>query len=273
MPARGKEKTFYRMMCFFLRSRIVVLERQNSQAINDRTKARKLTPSLGQRGTDGVHKETKMNSSKRLIVMFSLALLFAGAFSGVARADEWNHATKLTFNQPVEVPGQVLPAGTYWFTLADSLSNRHIVQIWNGDRTQLLNTILAIPDYRMQPEDKTMVHFAERPSDSPQAIRSWFYPGALYGETFVYPRTKTVQLAQNNPPAVEPGSTAAPQVRPAPTMVVKMRTQKVVVAKVVPVEEVASLPQTGSLLPLFGVLGLLSLAAGCGLRFATQKAS
>src|SRR5690242_21128649 len=47
-----------------------------------------------------------------------------------ASADEWNKKTKVTFTEPIEVPGMVLPAGTYTFALADSLSDRNIVQIW-----------------------------------------------------------------------------------------------------------------------------------------------
>ena len=39
----------------------------------------------------------------------------------------------------------------YWFKLADSPSDSNIVEIWNADRTHLIRTILAIPDYRMQP--------------------------------------------------------------------------------------------------------------------------
>jgi hypothetical protein len=61
-------------------------------------------------------------------------------------------ATKLTFGEPVKVPGRVLEAEMYsWFNLADSPSDRNIVEMWNAGRTHLIRTILAIPDYRMQP--------------------------------------------------------------------------------------------------------------------------
>jgi len=68
-------------------------------------------------------------------------------------ADEENKAIKLTFSESVEVPGQVLSAGTYWFTLADSESDRNIVQMWNADRTRLVATVLAIPDYGCSPRE------------------------------------------------------------------------------------------------------------------------
>src|SRR5262249_20204507 len=115
-------------------------------------------------------------------VVSALVLLSTFAVPNNLMADEWDKATKLTFSEPVEVPGLVLTAGTYWFTLADNDSDRNIVQIWNEDRTKLVTTILAVPDYRVKPTDKTVIHFEERPSDSPEAIHSWFYPGANYGE-------------------------------------------------------------------------------------------
>jgi len=126
-------------------------------------------------------------------------------------ADEEHKTSKLTFSEPVEVPGQVLPAGTYWFTVADSPSDRNIVQIWNADRTRLVTTVLAIPDYRMQPKGRTVIHFEERPSDQPEAIHSWFYPGNDVGEEFVYPKTRAKQLAKQAGRPVLSMPTSRPQ--------------------------------------------------------------
>src|SRR6266436_4710922 len=91
-------------------------------------------------------------------------------------ADEHDKKTIVTFSAPVEVPGKVLPAGTYVFKLLDSTANRNIVQIFDKDEKQLYATILAVPDYRMQPSDKPLIQFEERPSDSPPAVKAWFYP-------------------------------------------------------------------------------------------------
>jgi len=137
-----------------------------------------------------------VNTSKWLVVTFCLVALCALAAPSAMMADEEDKATKLTFSEPVEVPGQVLAAGTYWFTLADSQGDRNIVQIWNADRTRLVTTILAIPDYRMPPKGRTVIDFEERPSDQPEAIHSWFYPGNDVGEEFVYPKTRAKQLAK-----------------------------------------------------------------------------
>jgi len=113
---------------------------------------------------------------------FAFFILLAGGaawFAPAAKADVWNKETVLTFSGPVEIPGQVLPAGTYVFKLADSQSNRDIVQVFSEDQKHLLATIMAIPDYRNEPADKTIVTFKERQSGSPEALRSWFYPGDI----------------------------------------------------------------------------------------------
>ncbi|MGO9166699.1 MAG: hypothetical protein ACLP56_07485 [Candidatus Sulfotelmatobacter sp.] len=82
-----------------------------------------------------------------------------------AMADESNRETVITFTGPVEVPGvgaQTLPAGTYVFKIFDSQSDRHIVQIFNQDKTQVLTTILAIPNYRLKATDKTVIELATK---------------------------------------------------------------------------------------------------------------
>src|SRR5436190_15014618 len=38
----------------------------------------------------------------------------------------------------------------------------------------------------MDPAEQTVITFEERPNGSPQAIKSWFYPGETTGEEFVY---------------------------------------------------------------------------------------
>jgi len=113
-----------------------------------------------------------------------------------AVADEGDKKTIVTFSAPVEVPGKALPAGTYVFKLLDSTASRHIVQIFDKDETKLYATILAIPDYRMTPPDKPIIQFEERASGAPPALKAWFYPGDNFGQQFVYPHERAVQLAK-----------------------------------------------------------------------------
>jgi hypothetical protein len=122
-------------------------------------------------------------------VISILGLLFAFAIIlPVARADQFDQASKLTFNQPVQIPGRVLPAGTYWFVVADtSVANRNIIHIFNSDRSTLYATLLTNGSARLQGNNKTTITFAERGAAKPEAIVDWFYPGRTIGHEFVYP--------------------------------------------------------------------------------------
>src|SRR6185369_11297254 len=165
----------------------------------------------------------------------SCLALMGAAFVSEAKADAWNRKTVVTFSAPVEIPGVhlpgwgVLPAGTYVFKILDSLSDRHIVQIFSKDEKTVYATILAIPNYRLQATDKTVITFRERPAGEPEALRAWFYPGRNWGEEFVYPKAKAMTLAKttNTPvlftPAELPVEVAEPTKLAAEPMVMEMR--------------------------------------------------
>src|SRR3989442_3036449 len=112
----------------------------------------------------------------RLSRVLCCALAFAAIVAPGARADEHDKLTYFTFSGPVQIPGHTLPAGTYMFKLADSPSNRHIVQVFNKDGSQLYATILAIPDQRLDPADKPVGMFQGTPAGSSKAVCAWLYP-------------------------------------------------------------------------------------------------
>ena len=147
--------------------------------------------------SDDRERETKMNARKTNVALL-IGLGILSGFAPRARADESSQKTIFTFSAPVEIPGQVLGAGTYVFKLADSDSDRDVVQVFNKDQTHLYGTFLAIPDERLRPAGKPILTFEERPTDSPEAVKAWFYPGDNYGHEFVYPKTTAVALAKAN---------------------------------------------------------------------------
>jgi len=114
----------------------------------------------------------------------------------VAHADEWDQASKLTFSQSVQIPGRVLPAGTYWFVLADTVGNRNIIQVFNSDRSTLYATVFAVTAERPHPSDNTTITFAKRESMPTNAIVTWFYPGRNSGHEFVYSKSEEQELAR-----------------------------------------------------------------------------
>jgi hypothetical protein len=225
-------------------------------------------------------------------VMLFVGLGLLGGMVQRAAADDFDQKTVFTFSGPVEIPGQVLSAGTYVFKLADASSDRNTVQVFNKNETHLYGTFLAIPDYRIKPAGKTIITFEERPAGSPEAVKAWFYPGDNYGHDFVYPKPKATALAKanNTPVPSMPAEFAANTIKPAATVkaphIVAMsqaplKAQKptgeeVEIAEVFAVSDEAplppTLPTTASPWPLIGLVGLLSIGAGVGLRFAAAKA-
>ena len=112
-----------------------------------------------------------------------------------AMADQWNKKTYITVNEAIQVPGKVLQPGRYVMRLLDSPSNRHIVQIFNEREDQLQTTVLAIPNYRLQPTGKTEFQWWETPAGQPRALRAWFYPGDNFGQEFAYPKSEAMSIA------------------------------------------------------------------------------
>jgi LPXTG-motif cell wall-anchored protein len=228
---------------------------------------------------------------KILIALGCLALFLALP----TFADQWNKKTVMTFNQPVELPGVVLPAGTYVFKLADSFTDRHIVQVFNEDETQIYAMILAIPNYRMTRTADTVVRFEERPRSNPEAIRAWFYPGDNFGQEFVYPRARAIQLAEaTNQPVLTAEVTPtepAEELAKAPVVAITPEEKEVQIAQVTepvatpapqveaaaPAAEVAEmpaeLPKTASEMPLLLVIGLCLLASAVLIRAYAKDAA
>jgi len=234
--------------------------------------------------------------------MFGLALMGA-AFLPAAKADDWNRKTTMTFSGPVEIPGvhlkgwAVLPAGTYVFKILDSQSDRHVVQIFSADEKTVYATILAIPNYRLKATDKTVVTFRERPAGEPEALRAWFYPGRNWGEEFVYPKARAVELAKTTKtpvlfmeaeipvevaqPILKADAPVVVQMKQAPVKAYQPTGEQVELAAVVtppPAVElqpdaapVAVLPATSSPLPLMALFGLLALVGALSVSLLQKR--
>jgi hypothetical protein len=221
--------------------------------------------------------EMRMKFVKTIFAVLALTLLGATLAPG-ARADEWNKKTVMTFSQPVEIPGQILPAGTYTFVLLDSPSDRHIVQIFTADGSQIIATVLAINNYRLKPTGDTVVKFAERSGDNPEALKAWFYPGDNFGQEFVYPKQRAIELAVIVKEPV-PALSADSDLKVVPIVAETPEQKEVPVAEAImvtpapaeaatpaPVAETEQLPQTASQLPLIMLLGVASLGTALALK-------
>jgi len=235
------------------------------------------------------------------MIHFKLAILSVAALLGLSltpslNADQWNKKTVLTVKETIQLPNTVLQPGTYVFKLADSLSDRHIVQIFNADETHIIATILAIPNYRLRPTGKSVFGFWETPAGNPRAMRAWFYPGDNFGQEFAYPKMKSIEIAKITRTAVptilvETEAVDIDVLKTAPIVIVTEKaeekplvlTAQNTVAQSAPeaayqrpqtasVQAVETLPNTASASPLIAMAGLALLTAfGMITYFSNRK--
>ena len=127
----------------------------------------------------------KRLSEVRIAAAAALALSATLVLAPPVKADEYNRKTVITISNPVEVPGVVLPAGTYVMRLFNSSSNRHIVQFMNEDQTRQLALTFAASAERIRPTGKTVLTMYEGSQGAPPAVRTWYYPGDTVGQEFL----------------------------------------------------------------------------------------
>jgi hypothetical protein len=194
--------------------------------------------------------------------------------------------TYVTIHEKIIAGHTVLEPGTYVWKLLDSQSDRHIVQIYNKEQNHLYGTILAIPNYRLEPTGDSRFAFWETPAGVPKAVRAWFYPGDNFGQEFKYPKKLIAQLASAVPvpvpasykepePEPAPAAAAAPQPHPAPVAAEpapEPTPQPAAQAsESTPAPVPQSLPKTATNTPLAGVLGLISLSIAGMLSFTAKR--
>ena len=130
--------------------------------------------------------------SRRTLAGVIAGMLFAiGGVVSHVYGSEMDEGTMITFAQPVEIPGQVLGPGSYYFVRIDhgNSPDVNLIQIFNSDQTKLIATIqTSTTERRLDTSGKTVLTFAETAKDAPLALRSWFYPGSLEGHEFLYPK-------------------------------------------------------------------------------------
>jgi len=229
------------------------------------------------------------------------------------QADTWDKKTTLTVNEPLQVPSCCTPGhtvtlqpGEYVLMLVDSLSDRHIVRIFDKDQKNVITTILAIPNYRLQPTGKTVFQFWEVPAGQPRALRAWFYPGDNFGQEFAYPKQTAAQIAafvKTPVPAIEVETSAPEDLKTAPLVVVDESGKTAELAQTMPARApdaavqptlqaepvqpqmaertvaaetpapapMQTLPHTASVLPLLGLAGLVSLALFAAFELRSRR--
>ena len=118
---------------------------------------------------------------KPILVALTVAVLASPAIR--AEAAPMERAIRLSFSQPVEIPGMVLPAGSYVF---EDLQLGGLTRIWDANGLHVLTTVLTVPAERREPEAKHSVILKENGQHTPERVDAWFAPWESIGSEFVY---------------------------------------------------------------------------------------
>jgi len=151
----------------------------------------------------------------RTLLLIGFLVCLGAYLTPNAKAGEWDREAVLTFSQPVEIPGKVLPAGTYVFSFVGSTADRNLIEVLSQDEQKVYATIEAIPDYRAHATGESSIVFEARKPGVPLAIKEWFFPDRRYGHEFVYPEAGIpLELGESDAPHVtmeRSGQTTQPE--------------------------------------------------------------
>jgi hypothetical protein len=242
-----------------------------------------------------------MTNRFKLAIAAFCFILIASAMAPVSNAQNGDRKTVVKFDEPIEIPGNViLPAGTYFFKLLNSDSGRWVVQIFDEHQTKTFATLITIEDFRYHPTNQVVINFTEREAGAPPAIKEWFFPGEKQGRAFVYGKKRAIELAKvtNEPVPATPVEitvdTPVVAIVAAPVVAITPAGEEVAVATVVappapepvpvpaaveatPAPESAitdlPLPHTASSTPLIALGGLLAIGAAFALIAITKRSA
>ncbi|MEP7306467.1 MAG: hypothetical protein ABJA98_13200 [Acidobacteriota bacterium] len=245
-------------------------------------------------------------SSRKLIPIICASAIISG-FASLATAQLPDRRTIFTFSGPVAIPGATLPAGRYVFRLAEPGTSARVVQVFSADGKKPYGLFFSHPAERNEPARDPEVRFLETGKGAPAAIKTWWYPGERTGFEFVYPKDQARRLAQGSKQSIlttKAASTTTDQSNTANLSRISPTGEESNVADAAatapsgtaqqgavadaslnfaapaPAESQApvqtgtnarntrtGLPGTASNTPMFGLIGLIALAAATALRF------
>jgi len=140
----------------------------------------------------------KINLSKIGLLAGVIFLAGSGLTGGAARADSPAKSTTISIQTPTQVPGSVLPAGTYMFKNSGSQSGWNIVQIYNNDGSSLVTTVLTYPNPKVAANGQTVIIYPANGAGSIPAMEGVVLAGDSTVEQFAYPKTMADQIGAAN---------------------------------------------------------------------------
>jgi len=213
------------------------------------------------------------------MAVLSIALVAPASADSLPSASK---KTTVTMTHPLEIPGQVLPAGKYFFRVMDVVGTRNLVQITNENEKPIA-ILIAVPNYRLKATQSPVLEFHERPAGAPHAVRAWFFAREKSGLEFVYPKQEAIQLAKESnevvpAEAVEPAENNVQALKTVVIVAITPTGQEEPVQTAIqtitePIQVAQTLPSTASQTPLIALLGGLFLTMGLGLKQLSRQRS
>lgn len=139
--------------------------------------------------------EREENMYRRLAVI-AVGLVLAGLLAVPQAKADTDNVVIITTNAPLEIPGRVLPAGTYKLRFMDPAVYNDLVSVTGSDGT-FYGYHSVIPDHRTHATDGVGV-VVQTQAEAPARLEAWFTPASHEGLEFVYPHSREQQLARHN---------------------------------------------------------------------------
>jgi hypothetical protein len=125
---------------------------------------------------------------RRIVHMLcGVVLLGVLATSATGAMADNRRTTYFTFSRAVQMPGVVLPAGTYVFEVANPDGRSDIVKVMSRDRKQLY--LLRFTRFVHRPSQGKLdstISFGETAAGNPPAVKAWYPQSETRGREFIY---------------------------------------------------------------------------------------
>ena len=212
-----------------------------------------------------------MKMTKSVWLLAIVCLVMASIAGPAVRADDPAQQATVTIQSPEQVPGSVLPAGTYMFKKTGAQSGWVIVQIYSRDGSALVTTILAYPNAKVASNGQNFVVYPANGSGSIPAMEGIVFTGDSTVQQFAYPKSAADQIGAANHIRIPTTGTddAYPSALPdaasswSAPVATASDSDATMTAQDTPnttMTREEKLPQTASPLPMVALIGLFSVA-------------
>lgn len=206
-----------------------------------------------------------VNISKKMAVLLAMAtiLVLAGSLPA-AQADTNGKKITLEFKSATQIPGQVLPPGSYVFEAAGTQAGWNVVKIYNQDGSSQITTLLAYQNPQLKNTGEPILFYSRHAGIPYPVMEGWFFEGDSAAQQWAYSDKMALKIGEANHTRIP--TTGTEDVYPSTLPdAASSWTPPVTPAADQP------LPQTASDLPTLALIGVAFLLAAFVLRRITSK--